>query len=163
MLIALCGAAALFGVTNLSFAGAVTKWIPGLNTGSKGEAAAQSAITSKTGNPSTFTAVCSSSTTESAVLTWTSAGAGVTGYEILVSAKLASGYAVDATQPSGTALTVTETYTNTTAVKKYYRLEAESAKWGFPGTTITNAREASVAGKNGGYLTMSSSGCTATS
>lgn len=159
---ALCGAAALFAVTNLSFAGAVTKWVPTLNSGSRGEGAARAAITSATGNPVTFTAACSSSTTETAVLTWTSAGSAVTGYEVLVSASASSGFTVDATQPSGTALTVTETYT--TAGKKYYRLEAESANWSFPGTTITNAREASVSGTNGGYLTMATSGtkCAAT-
>lgn len=160
--LAVCGAAALFGVTNLSFAGAATKWIPALSSGSRGEGAAQPAITSATGNPVTFTAACSSSSTESAVLTWTSAGSGVTGYEVLVSASASSGFSVDATQPSGTALTVTETYT--TSGKKYYRLEAESANWGFPGTTITNAREASVNGTNGGFLTMATSGteCAAT-
>ena len=161
-LAALCGAAALFGATNLSFAGAVTKWIPTLNSGSRGEGAARAAITSLTGNPVTFTAACSSSSTESAVLTWTSAGSAVTGYEVLVSASASSGFSVDATQPSGTALTVTEAYT--TAGKKYYRLEAESANWSFPGTTITNAREASVGGTNGGFLTMATSGtdCSAT-
>jgi hypothetical protein len=164
-LVALCGAAALFAVTNLSFAGAVTKWVPTLNTGSKGEGAAQAAITSLTGNPVTFTAACSSSSTEVAVLTWTSAGSGVTGYEVLVSGSPASGFSVDATQPSGTALTVNETYTS--AGKKYYRLEAESTNWSFPGTTnteITNAREASVSGTNGGFLTMATSGteCAAT-
>ncbi len=65
---------------------------------------------------------------------------------------------LDATQPSGTALTVTESYSSSSTGKKYYRLEAKSLNWPFPGTTITNAREASVAGTNGGYLTMASSG-----
>ena len=51
---------------------------------------------------------------------------------------------------------------HTPSAKKYYRLEAESADWPFPGTTITYAREASVSGTNGGYLTMSTSSCTAT-
>ncbi len=157
-------AAALFGLTNLSFAGAVTNWIPSLNNGSKGEGAAMPTITSATANPTTFSAACSSSSSESAVLTWTSAGSGVTGYEILVSSTLAGTFAVDGTQPSGTALTVTETYSSSSTGKKYYRLEAKSLNWAFPGTTITNAREASVSGTLGGYLTMASTGtkCAAT-
>ncbi len=161
-LIAVCGATALFGLTTLSFAGAVTNWIPTLSSGSKGEGEARSAITSATGNPVTFTAACTSSTTESAVLTWTSGGSAVTGYAVYVSATASGTYALDGTQPSGTALTVNESYTNSTSAKKYYRLEAESADWPFPGTTITYAREASVSGTNGGYLTMSTSSCTAT-
>jgi hypothetical protein len=156
-LIALCAAAAIFGVTNLSFAGAVTNWIPTLKTGSKGEGAARPAITSLTTNPATFSAACTSSSSESAVLTWSSAGSAVTGYEIFVSSTSSGSYTLDTTQPSGTALTVTESYTSSTG-KKYYRLEAESSNWPFPGTTITNAREASVSGTNGGYLTMASSG-----
>jgi hypothetical protein len=81
----------------------------------------------------------------------------------LVSATVNGSFALDLTQPSGTALSVTETYTSSSA-NKFYRLEAKSVNWAFPGTTITNARQASVAGTNGGYLTMQSSGtkCTAT-
>lgn len=162
---ALLGAVALFGLTTLSFAGAATKWTPSVNSGSKGEGLARPAITSDTGNPVTFTAACNSSTTEVAVLTWTTAGTAVTGYEIFVSATATGTYALAGTQPSGTALTVNETYTSTTTGKKFYRLEAESANWPFPGAaSYTNAREASVAGTNGGYLTMASSGteCSAT-
>jgi hypothetical protein len=98
------------------------------------------------------------------VLTWTSAGAAVTGYEVFVSSTSSGTYALDTTQPSGTALTVTETYSSSTTGKKYYRLEAQSLNWSFPGTTVTNAREAAVGGTNGGYLTMASSGteCAAT-
>lgn len=157
-------AAAIYGVTSLSFAGAVTNWIPTLNTGSKGEGAARPAITSLTANPTTFSAACTSSSSESAVLTWSTAGSAVTGYEIFVSSTPSGSYVLDTTQPSGTALTVTETYSSSTTGKKYYRLEAESLNWPFPGTTITNAREASVSGTNGGFLTMASSGteCAAT-
>jgi hypothetical protein len=163
-LVALCAAAAIYGVTSLSFAGAVTNWIPTLRTGSKGEGAARPAITSLTANPTTFGAACTSSSSESAVLTWSTAGTAVTGYEIFVSSTPTGSYALDATQPSGTALTVTETYSSSTSGKKYYRLEAESLNWPFPGTTITNAREASVSDTNGGFLTMASSGteCAAT-
>lgn len=162
---ALLCVAALFGVTTLSFAGAATNWIPTLKSGSKGEGLARPAITSATGNPVTFSAACSSSTSEVAVLTWTTAGSAVTGYEIFVSSTATGTYALDGTQPSGTALTVDETYTSSTTGKKYYRLEAESANWAFPGAAgYANGREASVAGTNGGYLTMSSSGteCAAT-
>jgi hypothetical protein len=163
-LVGLSAAAALFGVTNLSFAGAVTNWIPTLTTGSKGEGDARPAVTSVTANPTTFSAACTSSSSESAVLTWSSAGSAVTGYEIFVSSTSSGTYALDATQPSGTALTVSETYTSSTTGKKYYRLEAKTLNWPFPGTTITNAREASVSGTNGGFLTMASSGteCAAT-
>ncbi len=158
-----CVAVLVVGFSDHSLVDAATKWLPGLASGSRGEGHAQPAITTATGNPSSFTAACVSSSSESAVLTWTSAGAGVTGYEVLVSATVNGTFAVDVTQPSGTALTVTETYTSATG-KKFYRLEAKSANWPFPGTTITNAREAAVAGTIGGYLTMASSGteCTAT-
>lgn len=164
MVIALCATAALFGVTNFSFAGGVTNWIPTLKTGSKGEGAARPAMTNPTTTPATFSAACTSSSSEGAVLSWTSAGSAVTGYEIYVSATSSGTYALDTTQPSGTALTVNETYSSSTTGKKYYRLEAESLNWPFPGTTITNAREASVGGANGGFLTMASSGteCAAT-
>lgn len=163
-LVGLSAAAAVFGVTSLSFAGAVTNWIPTLVTGSKGEGAARPAVTSVTANPTTFSAACASSSSESAVLTWTSPGSAVTGYEVFVSSTSSGTYALDATQPSGTALTVTESYSSSTTGKKYYRLEAKTLNWAFPGTTITNAREASVSGTNGGYLTMASSGteCAAT-
>jgi hypothetical protein len=163
-LVALGVTVALFGITNLSFAGAVTNWISPLKTGSKGEGAARPAITSASANPTSFNAACTSSSSESAVLTWSSAGSGVTGYEIFVSSTLAGTFALDTTQPSGTALTATETYSSSTTGKKFYRLEAESVNWSFPGTTITNAREASAVSTLGGYLTMASSGteCAAT-
>jgi hypothetical protein len=152
----------IFGPSNPSFASA-TNWLVSLTSGSKGESNAQPAITTVTGNPATFTAACVNATTEEADLTWTSAGSAVTGYEVYVSKTAGGTYALDATQPTGTALTVTETYTSGTG-KKYYRLEAQSAYWAFPGTTITNAREASVAGTNGGYLKMATTGteCKAT-
>lgn len=158
-----CVAVLVVGLSDRSLVDAATNWIPSLATGSRGEGHAQAAITTATGNPSSFSAACASSSSESGVLTWTSAGAGVTGYEVLVSSSVNGTFAVDATQPSGTALTVTETYTSSTG-KKFYRLEAKSANWPFPGTTITNAREASVAGTIGGYLTIASSGtrCAAT-
>jgi hypothetical protein len=154
----------LFGPSNLSFASAASNWLVSLTAGSKAESHAQPAITTVTGNPVTFTAACVNATSEKAVLTWTNASTGtaVTGYAIYVSATAGGTYALDVTQPAGTALTVTETYT--TAGTKYYRLEAKSVNWAFPGTTITNAREASVAGTNGGYLTMATTGtkCSAT-
>ncbi len=159
-MIVLCGAGVLFGLTNLSFASAATNWLASLAGGSKGEAQARPAITSATGNPVTFTAACKSSSSEVAVLTWTTAGSAVTGYEVWVSSTANGTYALDTTQPSGTALTVNETYTSGTG-NKYYRLEAKSSNWIFPGSTITNAREASVSGTNGGYLTIASSKCTA--
>jgi hypothetical protein len=163
-LVGVSATAVLLGVAGLTFAGAVTNWIPTLVTGSKGEGAARAAVTSVTSNPTTFSAACTSSSSESAVLTWSSAGSAVTGYEVLVSSTSSGSYALDATQPTGTALTVTETYSSSTTGKKYYRLEAKTLNWPFPGTTITNAREASVSGTNGGYLTMASTGteCAAT-
>ena len=161
---AICAGSGLFGLSSLSFASAATNWLNSLASGSRGEGEAQAAITTATGNPATFTAACVSSSEEEATLTWTSAGSGVTGYAVYVSSTSGGTYALDGTQPSGTALTVTETYTSSQTGRKYYRLEAESANWAFPGTTITNAREASVSGTNGGYLTMASSGteCSAT-
>jgi hypothetical protein len=164
VVVGLSAAAALCALASLSCAGAVTNWLPALVTGSKGEGAARLAVTTATTNPVTFSAACTSSSSESAVLTWSSAGSAVTGYEVFVSSTSSGTYALDATQPSGTALTVTETYSSSTTGKKYYRLEAKTLNWAFPGTTITNAREASVSGTNGGYLTMASSGteCLAT-
>ena len=162
--VAICGAGVLFCPSNLSFASAATKWLASLATGSAAESESRLAITTATGNPVTFTAACMNGTSEKAVLTWTNASTGtaVTGYEVYVSATAGGTYALDVTQPVGTALTVTETYT--TAGNKYYRLEARSVNWAFPGTTITNAREASVSGTNGGYLTMATTGtkCSAT-
>jgi hypothetical protein len=162
LVVALCEAVVVFGSPNMSFAGAVTKWTISLATGSKAESQAQPAITTAASNPVTFTAACVNATSEQAVLVWTSAGTAVTGYAVYVSATVNGTFALDTTQPTGTALTVTETYT--TAAKKFYRLEAKSANWAFPGTTITNAREVSVAGTIGGYLTMAKTGteCTAT-
>lgn len=162
LLVLLCGAGVVFGFNNLSFAGAATNWLASLAAGSNAEAQARSVITTATGNPSTFTAACKSSSSEVAVLTWTSAGSGVTGYEVWVSSSSGGTYALDTTQPSGTATTVNETYTSSTG-SKYYRLEAESSHWTYPGSTITNAREAAVSGTNGGYLVIANSGtkCTA--
>jgi hypothetical protein len=158
-----CVAVLVVGLSDRSLVDAATNWLPSLASGSKAEGHAQPAITTATGNPSSFSAACVSSSSESAVLTWTSAGAGVTGYEVLVSSSVNGTFSVDATQPSGTTLTVTETYTSATG-KKFYRLEAKSANWPFPGTSITNAREATVLGTLGGYLTIASSGteCAAT-
>ncbi len=163
LVVAVCAGSAFFGLCNLSFASGATNWLASLASGSKGEGEARATITTATGNPSTFTAACVKSSEEEATLTWTSAGTGVTGYAIYVGATAGGTYALDVTQPSGTALTVTETYT-TSVGEKFYRLEAKSANWAFPGTAITSAREASVGGTNGGYLTMASSGteCTAT-
>jgi hypothetical protein len=160
---AACCLGVFLGVSDRSFVGAATNWLTSLATGSHGEGKAQPAITSATGNPVTFTAACVSSSQESASLNWTTAGSAVTGYEVLVSSTVNGTFAVDVTQPVGTALTVTETYTSATG-NKFYRLEAKSTNWSFPGTTITNARQAAVAGTNGGFLTISSSGtkCTAT-
>jgi len=63
--------------------------------------------------PWTFTAACKNATSEKAVLTWTNASTGtaVTGYEGLRECNGGRTYALDVTQPVGTALTVTETYT----------------------------------------------------
>ncbi len=160
---AACCAAVTLGLSHGSFVGAATNWLSSLTANSHGEGHAQPAITSATGNPVTFTAACVSSSSESAVLTWTTAGSGVTGYEVLVSSTVNGTFTVETTQPLGTALTVTETYTSSTG-NKFYRLEAKSANWAFPGTTITNARQAAVSGTNGGFLTISSTGtkCTAT-
>jgi hypothetical protein len=162
LVVALCEAGVLFGSPDLPFAGGATKWLISLTSGSKAESHAQPAITTATSNPVTFTAACVNATSEQAVLVWTSAGTAVTGYAVYVSATVNGTFALDATQPTGTALTVTETYT--TAGKKFYRLEAKSANWAFPGATITNAREVSVAGTIGGYLTMAKTGteCLAT-
>lgn len=153
----------LIGAMTLTFAGASSNWLPQIQAGSHGEGAARTTITSATANPVTFTALCSSSTSETVALSWSSAGSGVTGYALYVSSSSAGTYALDTTQPSGTAVSVNETYTSSTG-KKYYRLEAKSANWAFPGTTITNAREANVAGTNGGYITIASTGteCSAT-
>jgi hypothetical protein len=141
---------------------AASNWLTALVGGSKGEGQSRTTITTALSNPVTFSAACSGSL-EAAVLTWTSAGTGVTGYEVLVSATVNGTFALDVTQPSGTALTITETYSSSSA-NKFYRLEAKSVNWAFPGTTITNARQAAVAGTNGGFLTMQNSGtkCVAT-
>ncbi len=149
--------------TNVPRVSATSSWFDSLASGSHGQAQARPAITTATSWPASFSAACNG-TSESAVLSWSSAGGAVTAYAVYVSSSATSGFALDATQPSGTALTITETYSSSTTGKKYYRLEAESTNWAFPGTTITNAREDSVGGTNGGYLTMASSGtkCTAT-
>jgi hypothetical protein len=162
IVVATC-AAVFLGLSNRSFVEAATSWLPLLAAGSHGEGQARPAITSATGNPVTFTAGCANATSESATLNWTTAGTGVTGYAVYVSSTVNGTFALDVTQPVGTALTVTETYTAATG-NKFYRLEAKSANWPFPGTTITNARQAAVGGTNGGFLTMASSGtrCTAT-
>ena|SRR5450631_678764 len=159
---AAAGAVLIAGLMSLTYVGASTNWIPLLSALSKGEAAARPAITTATTNPVTFSAACNGAL-ESAILTWTTAGTAVTGYEVLVSSTVNGTFALDTTQPSGVALTVTETYTASTG-NKFYRLEAKSVSWPFPGTTITNAREASVLATLGGWVTMASSGtrCTAT-
>lgn len=156
-------------LAGLAAAGAVaaavgaTSWTAAVAAGSKGEGSARPAITTLTGNPATFTAACVS-VSEAATLSWSSAGSAVTGYEVLVSSTLSGTYALAGTQPSGTATTVTETYTSSSTGNKFFRLEAKSTNWAFPGTTVTNAREAAVAGTDGGYLTMTSTSpfCTAT-
>ncbi|HEV2427321.1 MAG TPA: hypothetical protein VGS61_03765 [Acidimicrobiales bacterium] len=148
-----------------ALAGAVgaTSWTTAVAAGSKAEGAAQPAITSLTGHPTTFTAACVSGS-EAATLSWSSAGTAVTGYEVWVSSSANGTYALATTQPTGTNTTVIETYTSSTSGAKYFRLEAKSANWAYPGSTVTNAREASVAGTNGGFLTMTASSpfCTAT-
>jgi hypothetical protein len=161
--VVLCSVALTVAFTYFSGTVAASSWIGTLAVGSKGEAQSQKAITTPTGNPVTFSAACAVSG-ESAVLTWTSAGTGATGYNVYVSATVNGVFAAVATQPVGLALTVTETYTAASNGKKFYRLEAKSANWAFPGTTITNARQAAVGGTNGGFLTMASSGtlCVAT-
>ena len=161
--VVLCSAVLTVTFAYLSEPVAASNWTATLAAGSKGEGQSRKAITTPTANPVTFSAACAASG-EKAVLTWTTAGTGVTGYEVLVSATVNGVFAVDATQPVGTALTVTETYTAASNGNKFYRLEAKSTNWAFPGTTITNARQASVGGTNGGFLTMASSGtnCVAT-
>jgi hypothetical protein len=149
-------AALTLATSNVTGVGAVSGWVESLAPGSHAQAQAQPAITTATTNPVTFTAACDGSA-ESASLSWSSAGAAVTGYAVYVSSSATSGFALDTTQPSSTALSVVETYTTSTG-KKYYRLEAKTANWAFPGTTIANAREAAVSGTNGGYLTMAASG-----
>jgi len=152
-----------WGLSDRSLVNAATHWLPLLSAGSHGEGQARPAITSATGNPVTFAAACTASNEESATLTWTTAGSAVTGYAVYVSSTVNGTFALDATQPTGTALTVTETYTSGSTGKKFYRLEAKSTNWAFPGATMTNARQAAVSGTNGGYLTMSSTpSCTAT-
>lgn len=155
-------AALTLATSHVTGVSAASGWIASLGPGASAQAQAQPAVTTATTNPLTFSAACNGSS-ESASLSWSSAGSAVTGYAVYVSSSATSGFALDTTQPSGTALSVTETYTTSTG-KKYYRLEAKTANWAFPGTTITNAREAAVGGTNGGYLTMASSGtkCTAT-
>jgi hypothetical protein len=157
-----CGVALTVSVLSATTAGASTNWMVTLFASPRGVASSQPAITTSTGNPSSFTAACVASNKEDATLTWTSAGAGVTGYEVYVSSTLNGTFALDTTQPSGTALTVTEAYT--TSGVKFYRLEAASVNWAFPGTNVTNARVVAVLGTIGGYLTMSHSGtkCIAT-
>jgi hypothetical protein len=125
--LAVCSVMLAAALGNVTPVGAATNWMPSLQSGSKAEGASRPAITTKTGNPVTFSAGCVSSSSESAMLSWTTAGTGATG-------------------------------------NKFYRLEAASLNWAFPGTTITNARQASVSGTNGGYLTVASTGtlCRAT-
>jgi hypothetical protein len=161
--VASCGVALSVSVLSATTAGASTNWMIPLLGGPHGVASSQPAITTSTGNPSSFTAACVASNKEDATLTWTSAGAGVTGYAIYVSSTVNGTFALDATQPSGTALTVTETYTGSPG-NLFYRLEAASVNWAFPGTNVTNARVVAVLGTIGGYLTMAHSGtkCTDT-
>jgi hypothetical protein len=160
--VASCGLVFVVSALSATSSGASTNWMVVGLSGSSGMEQSQPAITTATTNPSSFTAACVSSTKEDATLTWTSAGAGVTGYAVYVSSTVNGTFALDATQPSGTALTVTETYT--TSGVKFYRMEAASVNWAFPGTNVTNARVVAVLGTIGGYLTMAHSGtkCTET-
>lgn len=158
----IAGAAVLAIATTLSTVSAATNWNSPLNAGSRGEAASRAAITTAYTNPATFSAACGSG--EAGVLNWTSAGPAVTGYSVYESSTVNGTFALATSQPAGVALTVTETYSAATG-NKFYRLEAMSSGWPFPGTTITNARQASVLGTVGGWLTMASTGgtrCSAT-
>jgi hypothetical protein len=161
--VASCGFVFVVSALSATSSGASTNWMVVGLSGSSGMEQSQPAITTATTNPSSFTAACVSSTKEDATLTWTSAGAGVTGYEVYVSSTINGTFALDVTQPSGTALTVTETYTGSPG-NLFYRLEAASVNWAFPGTNVTNARVVAVLGTIGGYLTMAHSGtkCTET-
>jgi hypothetical protein len=157
---ALIGILLPLGSTVVSSVGAATSWLNTLATGSDGEGASTNALTTATTRPATFTVTCLSPTAETATLTWTTAGAGATGYAIYSSTSLAGPYALATKQPAGTALTISETYTTTT--DEYYRLEAKSTHWAFPGTTITNAREATVGSTLNGYLAMTKGPATCT-
>jgi hypothetical protein len=76
----------------------------------------------------------------------------------MVSSTVGGTYAADVTQPAGTALTVTESYTSSPG-SKYYRLEAKTAVWTtFPGATIVNAREATEGATLNGFLVMAATG-----
>lgn len=154
--VVLCSIALTAVFTYFSQTVAAANWTATLAGGSNGEGQSRPTITTATSNPVIFSAACAARGRK-AVLTWTTAGVGVTGYEVLVGATINGAFTVDITQPVGTALTVTETYRAFSIGEKFYRLEAQSTNWAFPGTTISNARQASVAGTNGGYLTMANS------
>ena len=79
-MITAAGAVLIAGLLSLTYVGASTHWIPLLSALSKAEAAARPAITTAATNPVTFSAACNGAL-ESAVLTWTTAGIAVTGYE----------------------------------------------------------------------------------
>jgi archaellum component FlaG (FlaF/FlaG flagellin family) len=137
-------------------AAATTNWTTTLNSGGGAQADA-AFVTTATTTPTTFTAACDGSL-EEATLTWT-AVSGATGYQIMVSSTSGGTYAADGTQPSGTALTINETYTSSSNGDKYYRLEAKTSTWtSFPGATIVNAREATEGATLNGFLLMASSG-----
>jgi len=151
--VVLCSIALTVAFVYSSQTVAASNWTVALAGGSYGEGLSSSTITTATSNPVIFSAACAARGRK-AVLTWTTAGVGVTGYEVLVGATVNGAFTVDVKQPIGTALTVTETYKPSAIGQKFYRLEAQSTNWAFPGATTANARQASVAGTNGGYLTM---------
>jgi hypothetical protein len=144
--------------------GAATNWLSSLVGGSKGEGASRSVITTATTNPVTFSAACTSpSTAESATLTWTAAGSGLAGYQVWQSSTVNGTYTQAGSTLTGTTLTVTLTYTTTVGTiggtgNKFYRLEAASTNWTYPGATITNGREATEGATLNGFLVMASSG-----
>ena len=158
------GAVLCAAIVGLTSVGASTNWLFALAAGSKGEGNSRGVITTATTNPVTFTADCTTpATQESATLTWTAAGTGLAGYQVWQSSTANGTYTQAGSTLSGSTLTVVLTYTTTKGTidgtgNKFYRLEAASTNWTYPGATITNAREATEGATLNGFLVMASSG-----
>ena len=158
------GAVLCAAIVGLTSVGASTNWLSALAGGSHGEGNSRGVITTATTNPVTFSAACTSpSTLESATLTWTAAGTGLAGYQVWQSSTVNGTYTQAGSTLTGSTLTVNLTYTTSVGTiagtgNKFYRLEAASTNWTYPGASITNAREATEGATLNGFLVMAASG-----
>ncbi len=112
--------------------------------------------TTKPPATSSLTAACKNSTSEVAVVSWT-AVTNATSYVVEQATSSTGTYSAAGTQPSGTAITDSITYT--TKVTYYYKLYAYiGTNW--QGTLSANAK---VGSTTPGYLVFNTSGtrCTA--